>query len=352
MIDGEGALPVQTDISRQYGRWLIKIGDNASADYVIIRNLHLRNANNTNSYVFQGRWMEYQDNAGGVFIKKSRNIRIENCMISSCGNGVISGYMPHVDNVLIDGCIIYDNGNHKNPGSAYEHNIYMGSGRTLIQFSRIFDPHTGHCIKDRSNKTTIRYNWIEGGQNRQLDLVDHESYQPAHAVVYGNVIVQGKKQQNRNMIHWGGDQNISRSGVLYLFNNTIIGRSSRTDFLMTRYPDCAVQMKNNLFKGMGRLWNHVGQIYGSNNWFSNTIEIPVAQALGAKGISPGFLSDPENPYRLGPGSMAVDAGTPGIPVQVRYMPKPDSGRWKRPWVGNLDIGAYEYVPAHLSPDRQ
>lgn len=342
VIDGNGALQVQADHSKQYGRWLIKVGDKVSANYIILKNLHLKSANNTNGYRFKGRMAGYQDNAGGVFIKRGKNIKIINCVIRSCGNGVISGYMPDVNNVLIDSCIVYDNGNHKNPGSAYEHNIYMGSGLTVIQFSKIFTPRSGHCLKDRSRKTIIRYNWIEGGQNRQLDFVDHQGYRGANAVVYGNVIIQGKRQQSRNMIHWGGDQNISRTGVLYLFNNTIVGRSSWTQFVVTRYPDCSIQMKNNIFKGMGTLWNGVGGLIGSHNWFSSSIQMPGSYNLGIKSVSPGFLSEPANPYLLGPGSPAVDMGDFKIPVKVRFMPKPNAGRWKRPLIGNIDIGAYEY----------
>ena len=53
-------------------------------------------------------------------------------------------------------------------------------------------------------KTIIRYNWVEGGWSRQMDLVDNRKYKRADAYVYGNVIVQGEKPRNRQMIHWGG----------------------------------------------------------------------------------------------------------------------------------------------------
>ncbi len=344
VIEGDNAVQLQTDFSKQYGRWLIKIGDKNAANFITLKNLHLKNANNLNSFIFKGNRIDYKNNAGGIFIKHGHNIQVENCVITSCGNGIISGYMPYVNNVLIDNCYIFDNGNHKNPKSPYEHNIYIGSGKAIIQFSKIYNPRSGHCIKDRSHKTTIRYNWVEGGKNRQLDLVDHKFYKKADAVVYGNVIVQGKKSRNRNMIHWGGDQKVSRSGILYLFNNTIVGRSRQTDFLVTRHSDCSIQMINNIIEGSGNLWNNVGFLSGSNNWFSNKIQVPSNQVLGIRGFSPGFLPDPRNPYQLGPGSMAINAGTLNIPVRIRYMPNPKKGRLKRPIISNIDIGAFEYLP--------
>jgi hypothetical protein len=146
------------------------------------------------------------------------------------------------------------------------------------------------------------------------------------------------------MIHWGGDSGISRSGTLYFFNNTVIGRSSRTDFLVTRYPDCSIYIVNNIFKGSGTLWNTTGQIRGENNWFSNSINTPISKILGLKGVSPGFVTNNRNPYMLSPNSVAINNGTNNTPVMVKFMPGINAGGYKRPKYGQIDVGAYEFSP--------
>jgi hypothetical protein len=89
-----------------------------------------------------------------------------------------------------------------NLDSSQEHNAYMCGTNTTIQFSRFGETHSdGNNIKDRGRDTIIRYNWIEGGKNRQMDLVDYKNYRASDVYAYGNVIVQGIEMHNNNIIH-------------------------------------------------------------------------------------------------------------------------------------------------------
>jgi len=142
------------------------------------------------------------------------------------------------------------------------------------------------------------------------------------------------------MIHWGGDSDHSRSGTLYLFNNTIIGRGKKTRFVVVRYPDCGVEAKNNVFVGKGKLWNGRGIFKGSKNWFSSQISGP-SHLLGYKGYVPGFVSISGIPYFPHPKSGIVNRGTNNLPKSVKYMPKPNTGGFRRPYDSNMDIGAFE-----------
>ena len=343
VIDGSLALQFQKELWRQSGRWLIKVGDSTAGDYVHIKKLHLRNANNSLKFRQAGQVLEYADNAAGVFVWLGRHVVVSGCVIHSCGNGVQTNYGPDVSHVMLSGCSIYDNGNHRNPKSSQEHNVYLCGTHTTVQFCRFGETHSdGHNIKDRGVDTVIRYNWIEGSKNRQLDLVDYKGYGKADAYVYGNVIIQGKTIHNRNMIHWGGDAGHSRSATLYLFNNTIIGKTRKTRFVDVRYSDCSVDMKNNVFVGSGKLWNNKGALQGSNNWFSSRINVPSYPLLGFKGQRPGFNLNSVIPYIPYPGSLLINNGTNNVPMSVRYAPKPYGGGLSRPCDGHMDIGAFEF----------
>ncbi|MCP4672190.1 MAG: hypothetical protein GY857_12890 [Desulfobacula sp.] len=357
-IDGSHAIQFQKDLSEQEGvsdqsgRWLIKVGDKVSADYIGIYNLELRNANNSQEYSLNNKFISYSANAAGVFVKFGKHVIISGCIIHACGNGVQTSYAPNVSNITISKCVIYDNGNHKRINDYLEHNIYMCAPYTKIQFSRFGEPHSnGNNIKDRGLNTIIRYNWIEGGKNRQIDLVDHETYKKSNAYVYGNVIVQGNKINNRNMIHFGGDSGHSRSGSLFFFNNTVVGKSFKTRYFVTRFDDCGLVMTNNVFVGKGVLWNDKGFISGSNNWFSNTIFVPEAKTLGTKGISPGFTSVYGIPFIPRPGSDLINKGSTYIPIKIKYQPKLNSGGFPRRIEGLLDIGAYESILKNIKPMR-
>jgi hypothetical protein len=145
------------------------------------------------------------------------------------------------------------------------------------------------------------------------------------------------------MIHWGGDSGSSRSGTLCLFNNTIVGKVKKTRFIVVRYPDCDVAMKNNVFIGTGKLWNGKGSLYGSNNWFSYKIDVPPRLNLSSRGNRPGFLPNLSSQYIPAPGSPLINRGTNKVPKRVKYMPRPFAGGTRRPKDGRIDIGAFEAI---------
>lgn len=342
IIAGSLANQFQEEQLFEPGRWLIKVGDGTPGDHIQIKNLELHNANNSQAFVMAGHAQSFEDNAAGVFVRFGRQVLISGCVIHSCGNGVQTSYGPKVSHVTLNGCRIYDNGNHLNLKSDQEHNVYLCGTNSIIQGCRFGDTHAdGNNIKDRGVNTIIRYDWIEGGKNRQLDLVDYIGYGKADAYVYGNVIMQARELSNNNMIHWGGDSGHSRSGTLYLFNNTILAKAEGTRFIVVRYPDCSVGMKNNVFVGSGTLWNSNGLLYGSNNWFSLRINIPSHLFLGFQGQDPGFSMKATMPYMPRAGSKLINNGTNQVPMKVEFMPTPYTGGLRRPNDGRMDIGAFE-----------
>jgi hypothetical protein len=166
-------------------------------------------------------------------------------------------------------------------------------------------------------------------------------YDKAHAYVYGNVVIQGRKTRNFNMIHWGGDQGYSRSGTLFFVNNTVVGTSEKTLFILTRFSDCKLHLINNVFVGAGLLWNGKGGFEAQQNWVSNMINVPSYKTVGLKGSNPEFAEAYGIPYIPSLISPLVNNGANTGNLKVKYMPKPKGGGLRRPRVGRLDIGAFE-----------
>jgi hypothetical protein len=69
VIAGALALQAQNDFVHDTGRYLIKIGEKFPADFIVVRILHLRNANNSQSHVSdKNEGKKYSCNAAGIFI--------------------------------------------------------------------------------------------------------------------------------------------------------------------------------------------------------------------------------------------------------------------------------------------
>lgn len=342
VIDGEGARHFQKMCGPKYGRGLITLGDSKPADYIIIDGLELRNANNSNWYLLGKNSVKiaYPANAAGIFIDKSASVKIRKCVVHSCGIGIITSYYPDVDRFVLSSSLIYDNG--KVEGERWGHNVYIGARETLIQFNRFGELHSdGNNVKDRSQHTIIRYNWIEGGMSRQIDLVEYKKYKGADAYVYGNVVIQGRKILNPRMIVYGGDVGGSRGGTLYFFNNTVYAKTRiPLAFFVINRPDCKAILRNNVILGGKKVWMGSGQVSGSNNFVSHGA-YPRGFTKNLWGGRDQFVNHGLIPYFPTQGSLLINRGTARIPKAVKYMPLPFPGGKRRPIDGSIDIGAYE-----------
>ena len=221
VIDGENAMSFQELCElRKSGQGLIMVGDWEPANNIVIEGLQLRNANNSNKLLMGKESIAYANNAAGIFVNMGVNVIVRKCVIHSCCMGIITCYYPELDDFVLSSSYIYDNGDFT--GERFGHNVYLCARTQLIEYNRFGELHSdGNTIKDRSQQTVIRYNWIEGGMGHQIDLVEHKEYQKANAFVYGNVILQGRKVKNPKMVFYGGDVGGGRGDCLYFFNNTM-----------------------------------------------------------------------------------------------------------------------------------
>lgn len=220
--DSNGKLPViDGDRARNFQRFceplksrrgLLVLGDCDPSNNIVIEGLELRNANNINKFLMGKELVGYANNAAGIFLNRGINVKVRKCIIHSCCIGIITSYYPDVDDFVLSSSHIYDNGDFT--GERWGHNVYLCARRQLLQFNRFGDLRSdGNNIKDRSQQTVIRYNWIEGGMSHQIDLVESRKYKKADALVYGNVILQGRKVKNPKMVFYGGMLEVAEEAV-------------------------------------------------------------------------------------------------------------------------------------------
>ncbi|WP_300458589.1 hypothetical protein [Desulfobacula sp.] len=237
---------------------------------------------------------------------------------------------------------IYNNGDFTR--EAWGHNVYIQARKTMIEFNQFGElVSDGNNIKDRSNVTVIRYNWIAGGMSRQIDLVESHKYRVQDAFVYGNFITHGESIRNPKMILFGGDIGGSRSGKLYFFNNTVISKINTDEgFLFVNQPDCKAILKNNVMLGRKKIWFGSGQVIGIKNLFSYGAETKDFLQSYFGGFEQ-FSRNTDFAFQPARGSLLINTGVRKLPAKVKFVPSPLAKAVLRPNDGAIDIGAFEYI---------
>ncbi len=372
VIDGNGATtPAPLNYTNEV-RGLLKIGSaNTPSDLlpknIVIENLDLRSARPAYSFTDDGgNTQSYSKNAASIYVEKCENLTIRNCIVRDSGNGIFIGINNgQTQNILIEGCHIYDNGIES---SAFEHNTYTAAVGITYQYNR-FGPLRANCdgnnLKDRSIGTVVRYNWIESG-NRQLDLVDAEddpslTSDPRYrsTYVYGNVLIEPDGAGNSQIVHYGGDSgdtSIYRKGTLYFYNNTVVStRTGNTTWLRLSTNAETCDARNNIVYVAAAgsrlaMLDADGVLNLSHNWFKTgqvsshgTLNGTINDLGGnLNGGLPGFEDEAGQNFRILAGSPGIDNGTAlsGVSLTSQYVKHRSSET--RPTEGPLDIGAYEY----------
>lgn len=303
IIDGEGS----SEGPGAHSRGLVHIGPGAA--YVVVENFEIRNANSDAGF---------PDNAASVFAPDGSHLTFRNLDIHHSGNGFFS--WVNASDIIVEGCFIHDNGN---AGSIYEHNIYTESDGIVFQYNVILplrENAGGNNLKDRSQGTVVRFNWIEGG-NRVLDLVEAEdgdwdhTNDPVH--VYGNVLLKHRDTNQSQIVHFGQDNGMSPRRLMYFYQNTVL--SDRDDGATVFFvnSETTVEAHNNAFVSsggelelldpdqssgatlvLGANWIQSGYRAGSNSATYQGVENLI------EGSDPGLGEG----YRPDSGSPLIDAG--------------------------------------------
>ncbi|MFT5369308.1 MAG: hypothetical protein ACI8V2_004283 [Candidatus Latescibacterota bacterium] len=370
VIDGRNATTREVLDYWNGPRGVIKIGGaNVPEDtipaHIVVENLEIRSGRPPYSFMGRNGVEKYAKNSAAIFVEKGEHITVRNCVLRDCGNGFFCASQS--SNVLVEGCSIFDNGIE---GRIYEHNNYTEANGIVFQYNHfgpLRDGCRGNNLKDRSAGTVIRYNWIEDG-NRQLDLVDSDHTElienPAYRAtfVYGNVLVEGDGEGNRQMVHYGGDSrklDQYRKGTLYFYNNTVVStRKDRTTLFRLSTNDESCEMFNNIIYTTEpgetlSLSNEAGLLNLKNNWIKSgwvtgfdalTGKVVDSGTLG--GDDPGFVNVGAQNFELKAVSPGVDAGV-NLPPEVqahviaREYFKHQKSR-QRLVRQQVDLGAFEF----------
>lgn len=322
----------------------------------------------------------------------SHDLVIRDVLVRDCPrHGILSAD-------LLSGDLTVEYSEVRNTGTSNdgEHAIYTTSDATTwpnatfrLRFSYIHDSNSGNLLKSRARRNEIHYNWFEGADVHELELIgpDPCCQQPGwtpgavreDSDVVGNVIVH-TKNTHFAMIRIGGDGTGESSGRYRFVNNTLVWTASgvttpvawRAHFALE-----SVAMHNNVLQRLGggafnllreetpTNWVAGRRVLGRNNLVSTGAAVP-PEWTGTLTGSAGFVDAGAFDFRLAAGSPARDAGTttttgpadfdiaamlalPLFHPPARVQPAPGSAA-PRPSDGPPDLGAFEAAEAPLFAD--
>lgn len=376
IIDGSGATS-RSSIYLDYwsetrqvvkvGGSLIPVSDGTTPPkYIIIENLEVKCGRDPYTFTDgDGNPQTYTTNASSIRPEVGEYITVRNCILHDSANNFLTSGLSK--EILLEGCYIYDGGY-----AVTEHNNYTESHGITFQYNH-FGPlrtsgttNEGINLKDRSARTCVRYNWIEGGV-RQVNLVESYDYQtirdyPGYGTedrVYGNILIMNANSQGNEHYLYGGDMGTAyeqyyRTGPLKSYNNTVISkRTDNTRLVRLKTTAQSADFFNNIwYVPAGTAYvlsSAIGTCSTSHNWFQSGYYLTGATEDGTNisGSAPGFVDYANADFHITSSSTCRDAGMaipsallPTYDVTKQYVKHQTFET--RPSDGTLDIGAFEY----------
>ena len=163
------------------------------------------------------------------------------------------------------------------PG-ALHHLLYVGQIESFhLSGSRFHGGYHAHLVKSRARYNRIEYNLIYDGDEGQASY-ELEFPNGGEAVVIGNIIGQGAKTSNQDLVSFGAEGYPHVNNQITLVHNTLLSdRGAGTRFLrIWQHPNRnlpTVHARNNLLIGLG-----IFEL-GNPGVFEGTFRVP-ALALG------------------------------------------------------------------------
>jgi hypothetical protein len=326
-------------------------------------------------YTFEGFEVTGTTHAGiGDFADE---IIIRDFIMHDNQNEALIGYGSNTGSLILENSELYHNGR-----SPRGHQIYMASDELLypnavfrLQYCYIHDGNGGNAVKSRSGINQIYYNWIEGCVYHCLEIIGpdpadnrktKEDTKREDSDVVGNVLLVKHGMSGARV---GGDGTGQSWGRYRFVNNTFI-LDGNSDAIRAYTGVQSIEMHNNIIynkispDSSGILddtrmqWSDGRQFKGTNNWIQSGTPIPPEFKGTITGKDPGFINLNTKDLRLSSTSTLIDKGIAfpetfvNFPFQNGLFPPafhpplheliPVKTAEKRPTVGKIDIGAYEY----------
>lgn len=309
-------------------------------------------------------------NGAGIRISGANDVLITGCDIHDNDMGIMSngdGTGRTGVNQRIEYCRIHDNGI-----DDYSHNLYLDGESAVVSFCEISDSRAGHNLKSRAHFILVQYCYIHDAANRELDFVDSkETLRPrSDAVLVGNIIVKYPLcKGNKQVINFGQDGQFSRTGTIYLVQNTIVTPFGEPMLALSSAGARANLMGNFVFDGgrggggsiagafnSGELKNVAGEFNAFSRGFSfpnspHLLETSVFEWIGKSPFKDSVNHDYRPAYQLPRGWPATLVFLPNTPAPIKYdgegliawQYKHPADKEERPPEDRLTAGAYSYV---------
>jgi hypothetical protein len=271
-------------------------------------------------------------NGAGIRLEKG-TLTVRNCAFLDNENGILTS--NNADLVLkIENSEFGWNGY----GDGLTHNLYVGAIASLsVTGSYFHHARVGHLLKSRAAVNHIFYNRLtdEAGGQASYEL---EFANGGVAFVVGNIVEQGLRTQNPNIISYGIEGYKWPTNELYLVNNTLVdNRAQGGVFLRIKPGDVTVKAVNNLLVGRGVLDSASPGEYRNNfvverGEFADPASHDYRLKRGSKlvgkavslGSAHGFSLQPKAQYVHPSSTMVVSGGlrNPGALPSESGSPRP------------------------------
>lgn len=271
----------------------------------------------------------------------ANSVVIRDTIVHDCPDGILS-FDVNTGSITIEYCEVYRCG-----FEMYEHQLYIATDERRfpgsvfrLQHCYIHDGLGGHNVKSRSERDEIYYNWIEGAYYHNLELIGPDPDYNAvsddlareDSDVVGNVLISYRWY----MVRAGGDGTGQSKGRYRFVNNTFIFREKAgMEAFRLMWGIESLELQNNVFYGTNGIklgilhedkveWTSgKRQIWGSNNWVQDTVNVPEGLTGTIYGENPGFTD--VNSFDLKPvkdSPLAAGERVPALSREEYQFPNP------------------------------
>ncbi len=280
-------------------------------------------------YVFEN--FEITGGTMSCLFHHADQIVVRGVIVHDCPNHGILGADDDSGSLLLEYSEIYANGEgtqHHQIYMATDENVYPGSVFRM-QHCYVHDSTGGNSLKSRAERNEIYYNWIEGAQYHELELIgpDEDSPDPPDPLAFredsdvvGNVLRKAGAATDSFVARVGADMlaeagtNATRGRYRFLNNTILLAADSSSVFRLFGLLE-SIEMHDNVVWRDGpepivlvresvdeMAWVSGRQLSGSNNWvqggssdvdgWSDTLfgSDPAFTDLAAFDITPGESS--------------------------------------------------------------
>jgi hypothetical protein len=270
------------------------------------------------------------DHNGAGIRQEGRNLTVRRCYFHHNENGILAG----ADTTSFIN-IEYSEFGYSGFGDGYSHNVYIGKiGYLRFYGNYSHNSNVGHLLKSRAYTNIIQYNLFsdnsDGNSSMHVDLPNG-----GFSIIIGNNFYQNEYSENSRIITYGTEGLVNPSKSLYCINNTFINNRETCTFLYMPAGTYGI-VANNLAGGVGKYQIESNDVHDTTNLQFENIE------------DCKFVDVNKYEFTIEKDSPAIDAGTSFAYMSIFPM-EPDK-QYKnianitdRKLIGNIDVGAYEYV---------